>query len=156
MIIRKDDILGKRVKCVFQTPPFTHTTPGEISITTIELYVELEDGTLFGFSYPDDRPPPIRAIDRSGLMLLPADFGMSPPRPCVGEEALEIAFCDYWSHMAVLVSSGRFITLAIGLRTPWPLLLDVCWKGDTPLRPATTFSARFVVRHPAANRSRCI
>jgi hypothetical protein len=114
MILRKDDILGNRIRCVFQTPPFTHINPGQISITTIALYVELEDGTLFDFSYPDILPPRIHAVDRTNLTLLPADFGLRPPRPCVGEEVLEIALCNSWPEMGVLLSSGRFITLDIG------------------------------------------
>jgi hypothetical protein len=114
MILRKEEIVRHRVKGVLQTEPFTHITPGEISITTIQLFVELENDTIFDFSYPDSLPPRIHAIDRTRVSLLPADFGPRPSQQYVGERILEIAFCDWWPYMGVLLSNGRFITLDLG------------------------------------------
>jgi hypothetical protein len=102
--LQRDDIVGKRIKNIYQSP-WDVDADGYGSSAT---YIELEDGTAFELQSEEyGVAHPVLTVNIKGIDAMPStDIEL---RVCIGQTVLEVLACDQWPGMGLLVSNNYLI-----------------------------------------------
>lgn len=103
-ILTIDKIVGRRISAVYQEPYREYDDEfGEGA--EAEVYVELDDGTIFPFDHPDwpiERLTPADLTSRNAMQLPTAENGAK----IIGQRIASVCKCPFWPSFALVLDNG--------------------------------------------------
>lgn len=101
--LQRDDIVGKRIKAIYQSPWYIEAD----GFGGCRTYVELDDGIAFGLlSQELGIIHPIIRVNLSDVNTMPTEQDVSQ---CIDRSVLEVLVSWYWPGMGLLLSGDLFL-----------------------------------------------